>query len=157
MDAARVAGRLDTALDAVTAARRLGEVGQDAPEAAKLIETIARQSTRGSGERVVIGKWVQGGGYIAEAQKHGGIFFATDAGVWEALGKSDELAWAVNEQFLKNQLEAGVSRIDLVGETIADVEKYAPGTFRWKEIQFLKENATRYGYELVGNSWVKVR
>jgi RHS repeat-associated protein len=118
VDAARMAGRLGEAVDAITAARRLQEVGVHADEAGDLIKAIAHQSTRGSGERVVIGKWVEGGGYIAEAQKHGGIYFATEPGVWEALGKNPELAWAVNEQFLRSQLEAGVSRIELVGETI---------------------------------------
>jgi RHS repeat-associated protein len=157
VDAARMAGRLGEAVDAITAARRLQEVGVHADEAGDLIKAIAHQSTRGSGERVVIGKWVEGGGYIAEAQKHGGIYFATEPGVWEALGKNPELAWAVNEQFLRSQLEAGVSRIELVGETIEQVEKYAVGTFRWREIQFLKEHAAQYGYELVGNIWVKVR
>ena len=58
LDAARIAGRLDEAVDAVSAARRLREAGLHADEAEELIKAIARQSTRGSGERVVIGKWV---------------------------------------------------------------------------------------------------
>ena len=73
------------------------------------------------------------------------------------MGRDAGLAWEVNEQFLRNQLESGVSRIDFVGESIGDVEKYARGTMRWREIQFLKQNASRYGYELIGNSWIKVK
>ena len=30
------------------------------------------------------------------------------------------------------------------------------GSARWMEIQFLKANASRFGYELRGNSWVKL-
>jgi hypothetical protein len=71
------------------------------------------------------------------------------------LGRNAELAWETNERFLRNQLEEGLPRIDLVGESIEHIERHAVGTARWKEIQFLKETAQEYGYELVGNSWVK--
>lgn len=54
-------------------------------------------------------------------------------------------------------MEAGVARIDFVGETIAYVEEAHIGTVRWQEIQFLRANASLFGYELRGDSWVRVR
>ncbi|MCS6906700.1 MAG: hypothetical protein RML93_02305 [Anaerolineales bacterium] len=156
-EAVRLAGHMGDGTHAIVTASRLRQVGAHSDEGARLIKALAEQSTHGSGDRVVIGKWVEGGGYIAEAQKHGGIYFETAEGVWEALGKNRELAWAVNEQFLRNQLEAGVSRIELVGETIEEVLTMRPKSFTAKEIDFLKQNAWKYGYELQGNVWVKVK
>lgn len=50
---------------------------------AKLIEEVAMASTRGSGNRVVLGAWKPGGGYIGEAVERGGVFFDTGEEVWE--------------------------------------------------------------------------
>ena len=155
-EAIRIAGHLGDGVHAVLTASLLRKAGLHSEEGARFVKALAEQSTHGVGDRVVLGKWVKGGGYIAEAKRHGGIYFETAEGVWEALGKDPELAWAVNEQFLRNQLEAGVSRIEFVGETIAEIES-AWGTFRWRELQFLKKHASQYGYELIGNAWVKVR
>ncbi len=159
VDAARLAGHMGDGVHAVLTASRLRQVGAHSDERVRLIKALAEQSTRGSGNRVVLGKWVEGGGYVAEAKKHGGIYFETAEGVFEALGKDRELAWAVNEQFLRNQLEAGVNRIELVGETISEVlsSPTRSQSFTAREIRFLMREAANYGYELVGNSWIKVR
>jgi RHS repeat-associated protein len=156
VDAARLAGHMGDGAHAVLTASRLRQVGAHSDEGVRLVKALAEQSTHGSGTRVVLGKWVEGGGYIAEAQKNGGIYYETASGVWDALGKNDALAWAANEQFLRNQLEAGVGRIDFVGQSIDDVRKSAVGSFRWKEVDWLLRNAEKYGYKLVENSWVKV-
>jgi hypothetical protein len=137
------------------AAERLRLVGVGSSEAGELVEGLAKASTHGSGDRVVLGKWAESGGYVKEAVDRGGIYFQSAEGVYEALGSKD-LAWAVNEQFLLDQLRAGVARIDFVGESIAYVERSARNTARWREIQFLKANASRFGYELRGNSWIKI-
>ena len=93
MEAIRIAGRFDEAVDAVSAARRLREVGLHADEAGDLIKAIARQSTHGAGDRVVLGPWkfkdVEGF-YIKVAEEEGGIYFKTAEGVYEALGKDPE-------------------------------------------------------------------
>ncbi len=156
MDAARLAGHMGDGAHAVLTASRLRQVGTHSDEGVRLVKALAEQSTHGSGTRVVLGEWIEGGGYIAEAQKNGGIYYETASGVWDALGKNDALAWASNEQFLRNQLEAGVGRIDFVGQSITEVLRNDVGTFRWKEVKWLLDNAERYGYKLVGNSWVKV-
>jgi len=159
IDTARDAVRVADRVGAITTASRLRLVGTHSDEGAKLVKTLAEQSTHGSGSRVVIGKWVEGGGYIAEAQRNGGIYYETAEGVWDALGKDADMAWTVNEQFLSNQLKAGVSRIDLVGETISEVltSSSRSRSFTAKELRFLMEEAANYGYELVGNSWIKAR
>jgi RHS repeat-associated protein len=123
VDAVRLAGHMGDGAHTVLTASRLRQVGAHSDEGVKLVKALAAQSTHGSGTRVVLGKWVEGGGYIAEAQKNGGIYYETASGVWDALGKNDALAWAVNEQFLRNQLENGIGRIDLVGESIDGVLK----------------------------------
>jgi hypothetical protein len=143
------------AIEAVGAALDLRRVGLTSPEAAELVDTITRLSTHGSGDRVVIGRFVEGAGYEREALDRGGIYYKTLDGVYDALGRNPELAWETNERFLRNQLEQGVPRIELVGESIAHIERHAVGTARWKEVQFLKETAEEYGYELAGNAWIK--
>ena len=156
VDAVRLAGHMGDGVHAVLTASRLRQVGAHSDEGIRLVKALAEQSTHGSGTRVVLGRWIEGGGYVAEAQKNGGFYYETAAGVWDALGKNDALAWAANEQFLRNQLESGIARIDLVGESVDDVLMKAVGSFRWKEVNWLLDNAAKYGYELVGNSWVKV-
>ena len=65
-------------------------------------------------------------------------------------------AWSVNEQFLQSQLERGVGRIDLHGETIRDVLINTPNSFTAMEIKYLESNAKNFGYIRDGNSWIKV-
>jgi RHS repeat-associated protein len=129
-------------------------------EAASLIDALATQYTRvgagGSSSRVVLGKWgPEGSDYIAEAGRHGGIFYKTDDDFFEAIGKSDDLAWAVNERFLRNQLESGVDVIELYNTTVADV-LHSSSSFLQREINFLLKYAGDYGYELMDDfKWVK--
>jgi hypothetical protein len=67
-------------------------------------------------DRVVLGKF-EGieDGYIGEARGHGGIYFDTGQDVWSTMtqGLSTEdgnaLGWQVNENFLRSQMESGVS------------------------------------------------
>ena len=74
VDALRTAGHLGdgvhvtlAAANAVDTAKTLAKVGANSPEAAQLTRKLANLSTRGSGNRVVIGQWIEGAGYIAEA------------------------------------------------------------------------------------------
>jgi len=121
------------------------------------VNRIATNMTHGSGERVVLGEWAKGGaGYIGDALAKGGIYFETPEALYEALGRNRGLAWLANEQFLRNQLEAGVRRIDFVGDYQRTLNE-AVGSFRWQEIRFLQETAEEYGYKLIGNSWIKSR
>jgi hypothetical protein len=145
--------------EAREAARLLKEAVSRSDEAQvrDLVDQIAAASTRGGGDRIVLGRWIEGKGYIQEALDRGGVYFDTSDEVWKLLNESGIDPWDVNEAFLRRQLERGVDRIEFVGETIAEIEKYAVGTFRWKEIQFLRVFAEQYGYRLTGNAWVRHR
>jgi len=122
-----------------------------------VVEEVAAASTRCSGQRVVLGAWQQGGGYIGEAIENGGIFFDTGDEVWEALRKSGVDPWLVNEAFLRRQLEAGVKRVDFASGNVWDtlLDPSLMTSYRVKELQWMLDNASKYGYELVGNSWIR--
>ncbi|CAJ1586167.1 hypothetical protein [[Mycobacterium] wendilense] len=117
-------------------------------------------------DRVVLGKWEgQDGGYIGEARKNGGIYYDTGSEAWDNLtaGLSKEhatqLGWEANERFLRTQMENGVSRIVYVlGESYTSLEDVLirrKNSFSAMEIDFLTENAAKYGYRRVGNGWIK--
>lgn len=119
-------------------------------------------------DRVVLGKWAgDDAGYIGEARHNGGIYYDTGNDTWNAIGHglsktdADALGWQVNEQFLVTQMENGIPRIDYVVEgtrfsSIEDVLRADPNSFSAKEIKYLIENAPAYGYERIGDSWVRV-
>jgi len=146
-------------LQALRSAGRLADVGIGSDEAAEIAKRIASACTQGSGERVVIGRWVdpsrwaeEGGGYLQEVAERGGVYFETPPGLYDALGRNPDLAWEVNERFLRNQLERG-RPIELAGDVAETLQTAAPDAFRRREIEFLLENAGDYGYILDGNIW----
>jgi hypothetical protein len=120
-------------------------------------------------DRVVLGRWDgQDGGYIGEARHNGGgTYFDTGDEAWDAVtrGLTDDdaksLGWQVNEQFLRAQLENGVARIDYILDrdlyaSLEDMAVSRPGSFSAMEVEFLSENAGRYGYERVDDSWIRL-
>ncbi|MGF1732344.1 RHS repeat-associated core domain-containing protein [Photobacterium kasasachensis] len=133
-------------------------------EANQFARQIAEMSTHVNQNlnRLVLGRWAENGGYIGEAKTNGGVWYETDSSFFSKLtdGLSDAegraKAWSVNEQFLQGQLERGVSRIDLYGETIREVLINRPNSFTAMEIKFLETNAKDFGYVRDGNSWIKV-
>jgi uncharacterized protein YukE len=136
-----------------------------------LSQSLADMATHYIGDnpdRVVLGKF-DGleDGYIGEARGHGGIYFDTSQDVWSTMthGLSTEdgnaLGWRVNENFLRSQMESGVSRIDYVVDptaysSVEEVLALRPDSFSAKEITFLKDYGESYGYQQVGDSWVRV-
>lgn len=134
-----------------------------------LANQLADLSTHYVGEapdRVVLGGYAgQDGGYIGEARGGGGIYFDTGNPVWDAftqgLSETDSkaLAWQVNEQFLRNQMESGVGRIDYVLDqdvysSLEEMMTDRRGSFSAMEIDFLLKNAETYGYRRLGDSWI---
>lgn len=134
-----------------------------------LANQVADLSTHYVGEapdRVVLGGFAgQDGGYIGEARAGGGVYFDTGDPVWDAitqgLSKPDAnaLAWQVNEQFLRNQMESGVGRIDYVldRDVYSSLEEMIidrRDSFSAMEIDFLMKNAEAYGYRRAGESWI---
>lgn len=136
---------------------------------ADLGQQLADMSTHYVGDnpdRVILGKFQgQEDGYIGEARGHGGIYYDTGNPIWDAVGHglgptdADALGWLVNEQFLRAQMENGMSRIEYVLNdkypSLEAVVLKSPDSFSAKEIEFLVENAPEYGYRRVGNAWVK--
>ncbi len=137
---------------------------------ADLGRQLADMSTHYIGDnpdRVVLGKFDgQEGGYIGESRGDGGIYFDTGDPIWDAIvnglskPEANGLAWQVNEQFLRGQMENGVSRIEYTlpygFNSVEEVLALRPDSFSAKEIAFLKSNAEAYGYHQLGNSWVRV-
>lgn len=70
--------------------------------------------------------------------------------------------WQVNEQFPPTQMQNRVRRIDHVVDrnkfnSIEDAVRSDPNSFSAMEIRHLSQNAASYGYEPVGDSWVRVK
>jgi uncharacterized protein YukE len=116
-------------------------------------------------DRVVLGKWDgQQGGYIGEARGNGGIFFDTGNPAWKALTygldetQEQAVVWPVNEQFLRTQMENRVPRIEYVlpdgYNSVEEVARLRRESYSAFEINFLNQNAAKYGYQRVGNEWV---
>jgi hypothetical protein len=74
--------------------------------------------------------------------------------------EANGLAWQVNENFLRGQMENGVPRIEYrLSQEFSSVEEVLAldaDSFSAKEIAFLKSNAEEYGYRQVGNAWVRI-
>src|SRR5581483_4764400 len=132
---------------------------------AGLSQQLADMSTHYIGDnpdRVVLGKFLgPEDGYIGEARGQSGIYYDTSNPVWDAFteGLNDTqargLAWQVNEQFLRGQMENGVPRIEYVlpegFDSVEQVAEVQRRSFSALEINFLKENAESYGYVQHGN------
>jgi hypothetical protein len=146
------------ALDELTSIVESGRIsGADVD---RLVEVIAAESTRGSGSRLVLGRYGADGVYIHEALDNGGQFYDTGGVVWgrlKALRDKGFDPWRVNEAVLRSQLQNG-ARVDFVAEDIGSVlNSTDPLVFdspRADEIRWLLENAPDYGYRLDGNAWV---
>lgn len=142
--------------------------GGPTPSLSRQLAAMATHYVGDNPDRVVLGKFDgQEGGYIGEARAHGGIYFDTGAPTWDAIvnglsgSRAEDLAWDVNEQFLRGQMENHVGRI----EYTLDREKYSSleammfdraGSFSAREVEFLSKNAAAYGYERAGDAWVYV-
>jgi hypothetical protein len=138
---------------------------------AELSQRLADMSTHYIGDspdRVVLGKWNgDNSGYIGEARSRGGIYYDTSGEVWDNLEAglstvdAGQLGWEVNEHFLRSQLERGVPRIDYVVDgskflSAEDVLENDAQSFSAREIRFLIDNASEYGYKRIGDSWIRV-
>ena len=121
-----------------------------------MIEEVAENSTHGSGDRLVLGKWEETGGYLAEAKNNGGVFFETADGVYDAMKGNTDAVWAVNEKVLENTLSSGISRIDFYAEPFEEILTTFKSTARAKELRWLNQNALRYGFQRSGTSWFRL-
>jgi hypothetical protein len=94
------------ALDELEAIARSGRrTGDDVEE---LIETIAAASTRGSGDRVVLGRFARTGEYIQTALDDGGVFLDTSGEVYQRLQAAGIDPGRVNEAWLRLRHQGGL-------------------------------------------------
>ncbi len=101
---------------ALEAAEKLAKLGElNSPEARELIETIAYYSVQGNGNRLVLGKWIEGSldeGFMGVARADGSLFYGTNPGLSEIFkginkpGGPDPF-WEVNEQVLQIAVDFG--------------------------------------------------
>jgi WXG100 family type VII secretion target len=163
-DAAEAGSRLGSAL---AAADDIGRVAQGSRAETALARYIATDSTKtfGAVDRVVLGGFnpnpVRGFlGYVDEAKAFGGRVYNTADNVGDLLygATGNGRGWAVNREFMQAQLERGVSRFELRGETVSEIlnDPLLAGKGRGLEIDYLQRYAYEYGYRQVGESWVKV-
>jgi hypothetical protein len=144
--------------EGIQATRNLIKVGVEGEGSEELIQVIVTNSTRGTGGRLVLGKWdtmEEGGGYVLNVLDKDGIFLDTGPEISKLLEENGIDFWVINEKFLESQLDAGIERIDFVSGDIWEVLAKDPKSYRAKEIQWLLEHAPEKGYELVGNSWIR--
>ena len=93
----------------------------------------------------------------------GGVWYETPAGSYGIMGP--EAAWETNVAFLRQQMAAGIPKLEFTGINVAKereafavaqaVNPAAKASSRVKEIMFLTEEAPKYGYKQVGDAWVK--
>lgn len=95
-----------------------------------------------------------------EARENGGIFIQFPSAVMKTL-QTGNIAYAIYEKALLNQIDAKIPRIDFVETNVDELfdewkskpEQQIPIYIRL--IIWLKKNASAHGYEQDGNSWVK--
>ncbi|HEX8597825.1 MAG TPA: WXG100 family type VII secretion target [Chloroflexia bacterium] len=163
--AAQVVGRTTTPL---RAAEDLAMVGRGSFREATLQRYLAQQSTHavraadgkvpdlvGLGSSRAIPKR-DFPGYVADIERNGGTYFNTRNDVWNILeSHKTGQGWAVNREFLNSQMERGVKRIELRGESIQDVLDHRPTSYSRREIDYMRQYGPRYGYREVGDAWVR--
>jgi hypothetical protein len=140
--------------------------GGPTPELARQVADLSTHYVGENPDRVVLGRFGgQDGGYIGDARGLGGIYFDTGDPVWDAIrgglsdAESKPLVWQVNEQFLRNQMESHVGRIDYLLDrsaysSLEDMAEQRFGSFSSMEVEFLNNTAAMYGYRRIGDSWV---
>lgn len=144
-------------------AERLGVLGVDSVVGKDLVRELADLSTHGSGDRLVIGRYLEGnaGSFEQIAQKEGGVYYSLSDDTYEALGKTPEarkaLADAVNERVLLNQMASGVDRIEFVTEETYDEVLKAIGKARRNEVLILQGHAEEYGYIFDEDNFVWIK
>ena len=127
-------------------------------EAVEFAQEIARRSTQGSGDRVVLGRHP---GYIDEAKANGGVYFSTPDGFFEQLRNhagdaADDKMWMVNEAFLRQQLDGGIGVVEFTTEGLEHAIN-RPESFSGRELRFLLNAAEEYGLVQTGTRFATNR
>lgn len=122
-----------------------------------LIMSIARNSTSGSGGRLVLG---EGMTPMQEALANGGKYILVHPAVLSKLKESNVDAFLIYAAALQLEVAAKIPRIDVVGGNADELVKSWSGKpeaqtpIHVRQIQWLKEKAASFGYGQSGNSWI---
>ena len=122
-----------------------------------VILTIAQNSICGAGRRLVLGEGMTS---MQEALSNGGKYILVHPEVLKKLKEGSVDVFLVYAAAMRMETAAKIPRIDFVGGNVdallqawkEKAEAEIPVHIR--EIQWLKENATKLGYEQSGNSWM---
>lgn len=163
-------GRSATVDAANDAAKRMFDPATDAATKQVLLDDIARASTHGSGDTVVLGPWerpaVKGkmpnwlGEYGLEAQSNGGRYFQTPDGLYGEFKAAGGDIFEVNKRFLDQQLtDPAVKRIQYVLEDPLDLldDVTQRGRASWREIDYMQTIGKEAGfvYDVATQSWIR--
>jgi hypothetical protein len=148
-------------------------LGQAAPKAAStsgsipensqvfdLISSIARNSTDGSGNRLLLG---EGMTPMQEALSNGGRYILVHPEILKKLKESNIDAFLIYTSALQAQIAAKIPQIDFVGGNVDELvmawsrKPEAEAPIHVRQIQWMKANARAHGYEQSGNSWILKR
>ena len=97
---------------------------------------------------------------IQEARDHGGAFIDLHPEASRTLQISNIDPYIIYERALLQKIEAKIARIDFVKANVEDLynewkgKSYDQAPIHVRLILWLKDNASTYGYEQSGNSWV---
>jgi hypothetical protein len=125
-----------------------------------LIVSIARNSTSGAGDRLVLG---EGMTPMQEALSHGGKYILVHPGVLSKLKDGNIDAFLIYAAALQAETAARISRIDFVGGDVDELFRAWSGRsaaetpLHVRQLQWLRGNASALGYEQNGNSWILTR
>jgi hypothetical protein len=122
-----------------------------------LLKGVASNSMGGSGTRFILG---EGMNSMKEALGKGGKYMVLHPSVTSQLQQKNIDPFLVYEAGLRLEMEAKISRIDYIEGAVGELlqewgnkpQESAPVHVRL--IIWLKENASAYGYEQTGNSWI---
>jgi hypothetical protein len=97
---------------------------------------------------------------IQEALDNGGEFIDLNPAILKTLQQGNIDPYLIYEQALKNKIDAKIARIDFVKADVDGLfnewngKSHAQAPIHVRLIIWLKNNASTYGYEQSGNSWI---
>jgi hypothetical protein len=132
-------------------------------EVEKILNEVAKLTSRGSGNHVVLGPFGTNGNFIRKALDTEGVFWDVGDELWEALSNTGIDMFQANDQFLRVQIENGIDRFDVietdVSKVISDFNKSSPQ--KWSKIRYTAKEILDLAsmpdipYQLVDNSWIR--
>ena len=132
---------------------------QKRKEVAALIQTIAAESIRSSGDRLVLGRPDE---CIQNALDYGGSFIDAGPEVIEILDQAGIDPATIYIEALKMKVEMGIARVDFINirsdaELSRKVDDWnTDPSIAIQQMQWMIKNAQEYGYQREGDSWILV-